>query len=85
MNDTHPEVTQRIKQAMRKRSNAERLRMGCSMYNTAKTLVVSSIKANHPNFTPERLKFEIFLRFYGGEFNSTQHEKIKKHFAPPRH
>jgi hypothetical protein len=54
----------------------ERLRMGFSMYDTAKEIVKSAIRQKFPGITPEDLKKEIFLRFYGFEFDAREKEKI---------
>lgn len=76
MNDTHPDIAVRFKKQMMSRSGQQRLLMGCSMYDAAKSIVRSAILAQHPDITPEEMKKEIFLRFYGGEFSPTDREKI---------
>ena len=83
MNDTHPEIAARFRDLMRARSNEQRLLMGCSMFDTAKKIVQSAIYAQHPAITPEEMRKEIFLRFYGLEFTRAAKEKILLTFAPP--
>lgn len=76
MNDTHPEVAAQFRDLMKAKSNEERLLMGCSMYDTAKQIVQSAVYNEHPGITPEKMKKEIFLRFYGLEFSRADKEKI---------
>lgn len=83
MNDTHPEIAARFRDLMKARSNEQRLLMGCSMFDTAKQIVQSAIYAQHPAITPEEMRKEIFLRFYGQEFSQAAKEKIILTFASP--
>jgi len=81
MNDTHPEVAAQFRDLMKARSNEQRLLMGCSMFDTAKQIVQSAIYSQHPGITPEEMRKEIFLRFYGLEFSQAAKEKIFLMFA----
>ena len=81
MNDTHSEVAAQFRDLMKAKSNEERLLMGCSMYDTAKQIVQSAVYNEHPAITPEEMKKEIFLRFYGLEFSRADKEKIFLMFA----
>lgn len=76
MNDTHPVIARKFYEMMKKKSNEERLLLGCSMYDTAKEIVRSFIQAQHPKINSARIKKEFFLRFYGTEFNEVQKKKI---------
>lgn len=76
MNDTHPEVAAKFQRLMKMKSNEERLLMGCSMYDTAKQIVKSAIFSQHPKIKPSEMKKEIFLRFYGMEFDEVKTAKI---------
>lgn len=76
MNDTHPEIAVRFRELMMSKSGEERLRMGCSMYDTAKKIVCSAIYNSHPGITDAEIKKEIFLRFYGPEFSKADREKL---------
>ena len=82
MNDTHPEVAARFRDLMMAKSGQQRLLMGCSMYDTAKQIVQSALRSRHPAITPEEMKKEIFLRFYGHQFSLADREKIFSMFAP---
>ena len=76
MNDTHIEITAKVKELMKLKSNEERLLMGFSMYDTAKEIVKSSIIERNPHMTVNQMRREIFLRFYGVEFTKDSRDKI---------
>ena len=76
MNDTHPEIAVRFRKLMMSKSGQERLLMGCSMYDTAKEIVRSSIYNNHPGISEAEMRREIFLRFYGLDFSLAEREKL---------
>ena len=75
MNDTHPDVAIRFRELMMRKSGEQRLRMGCSMYDTAKKIVCSAIYNSRPGITDTEMRREIFLRFYGQEFSQADREK----------
>ncbi len=76
MNDTDPGIDRRFRQLIMARSQEERLIIGCSMFGAAKQIVKDAILDQNPGITPQRMKEEIFLRFYGMEFNNEEKEKI---------
>ena len=76
MNDPHIEITAKVKELMKLKSNEERLLMGFSMYDTAKEIVKSSIIERNPHMTVNQMRREIFLRFYGVEFTKDSRDKI---------
>ena len=76
MNDTSALMMSKYCRLIMARSKDERLRMGCSMYDTAKTIVRSAILNQNPKITAGRMKAELFLRFYGGEFSAAEQKKI---------
>ena len=69
MLDTHPEIAVRYRKMMMRKSGEERLRMACSMFDTARQIVRISILGSRPDVTDYEMKREIFLRFYGHEFS----------------
>ena len=75
MFDTHPEIAVRFRDLMMSKTGQERLLMGCSMYDTAKRIVLNSICNRQPKITDAELKREIFLRFYGQEFSESDRKK----------
>ena len=76
MLDTHPDVAVRFRGLMMSKTGQQRLLMGCSMYDTARQIVRSSIYNNRPEITDDEMKKEIFLRFYGSEFSRADREKL---------
>ena len=76
MTDTPPEVMQKYRAMLLGRSPEERLKMGCSMYATARLLVRASVLAQDPHASPAAVRRALFLRFYGHEFHPVEQEKI---------
>ena len=76
MKDTSIEMEQRFRSMILARSGEDRLKMGCSMHETAQALVIASLKEKTPDLTREDLRRAIFLRFYGGDFDKKTSEKI---------
>lgn len=76
MNDTTPEVEALFRSLLLRRDGEERLRMACSMFDTAKALATASIYEQHPGIAPAALRQALFLRFYGHEFSPAEREKI---------
>ena len=76
MNDTSPEVERISRQFLLQRSGAERLKMGCSMFSTARALVVASILEKDPAASPARVREQVFLRFYGADLDPDTRDRI---------
>jgi hypothetical protein len=76
MKDTSIEMEQRFRSMILARSGEDRLKMGCSMHETAQALVIASLKEKTLNLTRKDLRRAIFLRFYGGDFDKDTSEKI---------
>lgn len=76
MNDTSQRMEEKYFELLMQRSGEERLKMGCSMYDTAKEIVKSSILEKEKDITALELKKKIFLRFYGHEFTEARRQKI---------
>ncbi len=69
MKDTSPEMESRFCEMIMKKSGEERLKMGFSMFDTARKQGVDM----------KTIRKEIFLCFYGQEFSSKEQEKILTH------
>lgn len=76
MNDTPPEVSRRYRAMLMQRSAEVRVLMGDSMYAAARALVRASVLAATPHASPAELRQQIFLRFYGHEFDAHTLHKI---------
>lgn len=81
MNDTSPAIDEKMRELIRKKTPEERLRMGCSMYDFSKSLVTHSILESSPNLTPVEIRRELFLRFYGNDFDSAKRQRILEYLA----
>ena len=73
MRDATKAYGQQYHTMLMQKSGEEHLRMGCSMFMTAKAIVESSIKEKYPDISSEALKEKVFLRllfasFYGDCF-----------------
>ena len=76
MNDTRPEIADLYRRLLMSRSGEERLKMGSSMNATARALIRASVLARDPGATPGAVRRELFLRFYGHEFDAEAREEI---------
>jgi hypothetical protein len=79
MNDTPEEVAENIRAIFRAKSPSERLRMGSSMGQTSRKIVTRAILENNPNLSTAELQKELFLKFYGADFDPERREKILAH------
>lgn len=79
MNDTNPRILARMREMIQRKTPEERLLMGCSLYDFSKQLVMNALLRENPQLTPSALKRELFLRFYGNDFNPEKKEKILGH------
>lgn len=80
MNDTSPEIAERMIAMCQQKTGLERLEMGASMYETSRYLVTRFILSANPNISEVDFKKELFLKFYGSDFSPAETEKIFKHF-----
>lgn len=76
MNDTDPRIEKIYRNMLMSKSPFERLQMACSMFDTAKEIVTSSIMEKKPDISASDLRCEIFLQLYGPDFSPPQKEKI---------
>jgi hypothetical protein len=76
MKDTPPDVERRYRAMLLQRSGAERLKMGCSMFATARALAIASVLEKEPSAPPAAVRRALFLRFYGADFDAEARERI---------
>ena len=79
MNDTSPEMAEKMRQMIQLRSPSERAMMGLSMYTTSKKLVTDAILRDNPDISKAELRKELFLKFYGNDFTREEQQKILFH------
>lgn len=56
MNDTTPEIVERMHEMIQEKSALERLEMGCSMHATSKKLIIRSILEDNPGISQKALR-----------------------------
>lgn len=81
MNDTPPEVDAIYRRMLLSKSGAERVRMASAMFNDARRIIESSIRAADPDIDEIGLRQAVFLRFYGHEFAPPERERILEGIA----
>jgi hypothetical protein len=62
MKDTPKEVEDRFREMIMARSGAERLIMGCQMFDAARAIIIASLPQDLPE---EEFKRQLFERIYG--------------------
>lgn len=80
MKDTSPEMEARLRELFRQRSGAERVRMGCEMFSTARVIMTASLEAQ--GYRGTELRKQIFLRTYGQDFDPVTLAKICQALFP---
>lgn len=81
MNDTSPEIEEKVHEIFRKKTPEERLRIGCEMYDASRYLVTQALLRENPGISTVELKQQLFLRFYGDEFSKEKTAEILAHLA----
>ncbi len=76
MKDTAPEVAELFRNRLMALSGEERLKMGCSMHETARRLVIASLRARNPFVNRSELRKALFLRFYEKDLDPETVRKI---------
>ena len=75
MDDTSPEIKEKIVEIYKNKSGEEKLLIALRMFETAREMVISSLPQN---LSEKELRRELFLRFYGNDFSQSEKEKIIK-------
>ncbi|MFA5811266.1 MAG: hypothetical protein WC956_02920 [bacterium] len=77
MKDTPETIERMVIERMKILTGEERLRMGASMFDAAKRLVLASMA----QCDRAEVRRRMFLRFYGNEFSGEKREKILRRLA----
>ncbi len=78
MDDTSPDIAKKLRELIQEKSPLDRLKMSASMYETSKTLVARDIWED----SAAHFRQELFLKFYGNDFDSVARQKILDHLGP---
>lgn len=73
MNDTSDLIKEKLEANYASISGEEKLLMALSMFETARELVIASLPKD---ISESELRKELFLRFYGNDFDEDQKIKI---------
>lgn len=79
MSDTSQEIATKFAAMIAERSPEERLRMASDMFDAARALATAGLKAQNPGITEEELRGQLFLRFYGTDFDDGELRRIASH------
>src|SRR5689334_13014174 len=82
MDDTRKDIAEKVREMFQLKSPLERLKMGFSMYETSKYLVARAIYEDTPIYSGADLRKELFVRFYGNDFDIAARQKILNHLGP---
>ena len=77
MIDTGASIHKKMLAMFGRKSGEERLKMGLSMFDMAKKLVLSSLTQNKP----DEICKELFLRFYSSDFKPEKLETITSYLS----
>lgn len=73
MVDTIPSIEAKLNQVYMNKSGEEKLLIALQMFETARDIVLSSLPEN---LSEKEIRKELFLRFYGDEFDDNTKAKI---------
>ena len=79
MNDTSPAIATLQRQLLMQRSGTERLKMGCAMFDTARTLMRAGLGDGTGVDRSPTMRMRLFERTYGREFNPVAAARIVAH------
>jgi hypothetical protein len=81
MDDTSPEIREKVFAMLREKTPEERLKMGGSMCQTSRYLVSLAILRDNPHISLVDFRKEIFLKYYRDDFSPEEQQKIFQHLA----
>lgn len=65
MNDTSPEIAEKMNELFQQKTPLERFEIGCSMLHTSKSLIIQSILREIPDISQADLRAEFSFDFMG--------------------
>lgn len=76
MNDTPPDVDAAFSAMFATLTPSERVRMMSEMFDTARRILISGIRAEQPDISDTELKVQIFLRTYRDDYSPAERDRI---------
>lgn len=83
MTDTPLKVERLVRYRLMAKSNAERLEIGCAMFDDAKAMVLAGLRAEYPKMTAQGYRAQLFDRLYGRDLNKLKFARISSHLFRP--
>ncbi|WP_396626827.1 hypothetical protein [Luteitalea sp.] len=84
MSDTPPDVDAAFSAMFATLTPTRRVRMMSEMFDTARRLLESGIRAEQPDITDTELKVEVFLRTYRDDYAPAERDRIVEHIRRGR-
>jgi hypothetical protein len=82
MNDTQEAVQDFYRTLLMCRSGADRVRMGCAMFDTTRTFARANLRVT--SATDDELRVHFFVRTYAGDFDPETVARISTWLSTPR-
>ena len=76
MNDTPQDIAATFAGLLKQRTEGERAVMAFEMFDLARALATSDIRASNPGISDAELRVRIFQRTYGSDFDATEAARI---------
>ncbi len=76
MSDTPNAVNARYRALLMRRSGAERVEMGCRMFDTARAFMRASLGDSSGTDRSREMTVQLFLRTYGADFDPIARDRI---------
>ena len=76
MNDTSLKVERLLRSLLMAKSDAERLMMGCSMFDDAKAIALAGLRAERPDMDDRECRVQLLLRLYGRDLGEPRSKRI---------
>lgn len=83
MNDTSPAMASLQRRFLMERTGAERLKMGCAMFDTARALMRAGLGDATGRDRSPAMRVRLFERTYGRDFDATAAARIIAHLRGP--
>ncbi len=74
MNDTTPEIQDKYQRMIMALSPSDRIAMACSMFSTARSLMVAGMRDKVPE---DEVRWRLLLRLYGNDLSESSLQRIK--------
>jgi hypothetical protein len=81
MNDTSPQIMAKMVEMIQRKTPAERLAAGCSMFDFSRQLIISSLRSKNPGISGSELRKELFRIFYSNDFDAKYQLKISEYLS----